>query len=165
MNPKQIFTLTMVVLLLTLMRVQVVYAQEGAATANAATANDVNEVAKELWCPLCSGVRLDACELRACDQMKDVIADKLAEGESTQNIKDYFLQQYGPQVLGEPPLEGFNWLAWILPIVVLVGGGFFLWSRARSMVRQPKTAAAGAAPGDPSDRYTQVLEKELKQYD
>lgn len=166
MNPKQILTLLFVVCALTLLGAPAVLAQDGAApAAGPVTANDVNAVAKELWCPLCSGVRLDACELRACDQMKDVIADKLAEGESTQNIKDYFLQQYGPQVLGEPPLEGFNWLAWILPIVVLVGGGFFLWSRARSMVRQPKAAAAGAAPGDPSDRYTQVLEKELKQYD
>ena len=67
--------------------------------------------------------------------MKDVIAQKLAAGEGTQNIKNYFVQQYGPQVLGEPPMEGFNWLAWILPIAVVVGGGIFLWSRARRMVR------------------------------
>jgi cytochrome c-type biogenesis protein CcmH len=167
MNPKQILILAVVVVLLTLVRVQVVFAQEGAAApaAGAATANDVNEVAKELWCPLCSGVRLDACELRACDQMKDVIADKLSAGESTQNIKDYFVQQYGPQVLGAPPLEGFNWLAWILPVVVFVGGGVFLWSRTRHMVRQPKPAAVNSAPVEPGDRYAQELEKELKQYD
>lgn len=167
MNPKQILILAVVVVLLTLVRVQVVFAQEGAAApaAGAATANDVNEVAKELWCPLCSNIRLDACELRACEQMKDVIADKLSAGESTQNIKDYFVQQYGPQVLGAPPLEGFNWLAWILPVVVFVGGGVFLWSRTRHMVRQPKPAAVASAPVEPGDRYAQELEKELKQYD
>jgi cytochrome c-type biogenesis protein CcmH/NrfF len=41
------------------------------------TANEVKDVADELWCPLCSGVRLDACELKACEQMREVIADKL----------------------------------------------------------------------------------------
>ncbi len=97
--------------------------------------------------------------------MKDVIADKLTAGESTQNIKNYFVQQYGPQVLGEPPLEGFNWLAWILPVVVLVGGGFFLWSRTRHMVRQPKPTTVAAASAEPGDHYNQELEKELKQYD
>ena len=102
-------------------------ATEGVTAEEGVTANEVNSVAKELWCPLCSGVRLDACELRAGDQMKDVIAEKLTDGESTQNIKNYFLQQYGPQVLGEPPLEGFNWLAWLLPVVVLTGGGVFLF--------------------------------------
>ncbi|MEX1020854.1 MAG: cytochrome c-type biogenesis protein CcmH, partial [Litorilinea sp.] len=96
--------------------------------------DEVNQVATEIWCPLCSGVRLDSCELRACDQMKDVIALKLAEGEDSAAIKDYFLAQYGPQVLGEPPRTGFNWLAWILPFVAVAGGGFFLWRQARRLV-------------------------------
>jgi cytochrome c-type biogenesis protein CcmH len=97
--------------------------------------------------------------------MKDVIADKLSAGESTQNIKDYFVQQYGPQVLGAPPLEGFNWLAWILPIVALVGGGYFFWSYTHKMVRKPTPGAATATPVAAGDPYSQELEKELKQYD
>lgn len=132
------------------------------------TANEVNEVAKELWCPLCSGVRLDACELKACDQMKDVIADKLTEGEDAQSIKKYFLAQYGPQVLGEPPMEGFNWLAWVLPVVVLVIGGLFVWSRVHTMMRTPQPAAPTGGPnlpGDSGDTYNRRLEEELKQYD
>ncbi|MBW7881400.1 MAG: cytochrome c-type biogenesis protein CcmH [Caldilineaceae bacterium] len=131
------------------------------------TANDVNEVAKELWCPLCSGVRLDSCELKACDQMKDVIAEKLAAGEDTQAIKSYFVEQYGPQVLGEPPLEGFNWLAWILPVVAVIGGGIFLWTRARHMVRRPQPSpATRTSPANAeTDDYAKRLEQELEQYD
>jgi cytochrome c-type biogenesis protein CcmH len=145
---------------------QLVAAQGGS---TAVTQNDVNVVAKELWCPLCSGVRLDACELRACDQMKDVIADKLAAGEDTQAIKAYFVAQYGPQVLGEPPREGFNWLAWILPVVVVVGGGAFVWYRARGMMRRPGGAASPAAksptPTQPAQDYETKLDEELKRYD
>lgn len=130
------------------------------------TPDDVNQVARELWCPLCSGVRLDACELKACDQMKDMIALQLSQGQDVQTIKNYFVEQYGPQVLGEPPRSGFNWLAWILPFVVVIAGGVFLWSRARRMRPQPAggppTPSGPAAPEDP---YARKLEEELKRYD
>ena len=57
----------------------------------------------ELYCPLCNGVRLDTCELQACIQMRQVISDKLAEGVSKEQIKQEFVAEYGPKVLGEPP--------------------------------------------------------------
>jgi cytochrome c-type biogenesis protein CcmH len=131
------------------------------------TADEVNAVARELWCPLCSGVRLDACELKACDQMKEVIAIKLAEGEDTATIKDYFLTQYGPQVLGEPPREGFNWLAWILPVVALIGGGYFFWRTTHRLIRPAAApAGAGATPAavEGKDAYERKLDEELARY-
>lgn len=144
------------------------------------TADEVNAVAREIWCPLCSGVRLDACELKACDQMKEVIAIKLSEGEDTESIVNYFVDQYGPQVLGEPPREGFNWLAWILPVVAAVAGGYIFWRTTQRMV-QPASVGVGPVPqaGRPSgqsapgqsaspvefdDEYEQKLEEELAKY-
>jgi cytochrome c-type biogenesis protein CcmH len=143
----------------------------GAAAITATVGPDqVNEVAKQLWCPLCSGVRLDACELKACSQMKDVIGQKLAEGTDVQAIKNYFVAQYGPQVLGEPPMEGFNWLAWLLPVVAVVAGGLFVISRARKMVRTAPaipTTQDTATPSQPAagDDYAHKLDEELKHYD
>lgn len=137
-------------------------------TGGAVTANDINTVARELWCPLCSGVRLDACELKACAQMKDMIGEKLAEGEDVTSIKNYFVSQYGPQVLGEPPLEGFNWLAWILPVLALLAGGVFVWTRLRSSTRQAHNVQGGTAePPTPAagDAYSRKLDEELKHYD
>ena len=140
-----------------------------AAAAGTVTADQVDAVAKQLWCPLCSGVRLDACELKACSQMKEVIGEKLAQGVDVQTIKNYFVAQYGPQVLGEPPMEGFNWLAWVLPVVAVVAGGIFVYSRTRKMVRTAPTATQGApAPGQgtaSADEYAQKLDEELKHYD
>lgn len=163
--------------LICLMAAQRVSAQDAAATPAATGAptgagtvgqTEINDVARQLWCPLCSGVRLDACELKACTQMKEVIGQKLAQGVDVQTIKNYFVAQYGPQVLGEPPLEGFNWLAWILPIGALVLGGLFVWSRARKMVRKPAPAdsPADAAPSAAAgDDYSRKLDEELKHYD
>ncbi|MBI3957851.1 MAG: cytochrome c-type biogenesis protein CcmH [Chloroflexi bacterium] len=133
---------------------------------SAISADRVNEVARGLWCPLCSGVRLDACELKACVQMKEMIAIKLAEGASEEAIRAYFLEQYGPQVFGEPPREGFNWLAWILPVVGLLGGGLFVWFVIRRMIRsEPIPAVASAKSAAPPDDYSQKLEQELSRYD
>jgi cytochrome c-type biogenesis protein CcmH len=146
-------------------------AAPAAAAAGTASADQIDAVAKQLWCPLCSGVRLDACELKACSQMKEVIGEKLAQGVDVQTIKNYFVAQYGPQVLGEPPMEGFNWLAWVLPVVALIAGGIFVYSRTRKMVRTAPTAAAAqdaVAPGQGAagdDEYAQKLDEELKHYD
>jgi cytochrome c-type biogenesis protein CcmH len=145
------------------------YAQESTPTQSAPTnvsLDEVNAVASELWCPLCSGVRLDACELKACAQMKDVIAIKLSEGENTDSNRDYFVAQYGPQVLGEPPWDRF-WLAWVLPFVVLAIGGYFVWQTIRRMVRKPATVttmAATATAAAPEDDYSRQLAEELKRY-
>lgn len=139
--------------------------------AGTVSADQIDVVAKQLWCPLCSGVRLDACELKACSQMKEVIGEKLAQGVDVQTIKNYFVAQYGPQVLGEPPMEGFNWLAWVLPVVAVIVGGVFVYSRTRKMVRTAPTDAATQGAGAPgqgaasADEYAQKLDEELKHYD
>lgn len=129
------------------------------------TADEVNHVARDLWCPLCGGrLRLDSCELKACSQMREVIALKLAEGEDAESIQAYFLEQYGPQVLGEPPRQGLNWLAWILPVVAVAGGAVFLWLRLREMSRPP-TAAPARATDAGLDERERRLEEELARYD
>ena len=129
------------------------------------TADEVNRVARQLWCPLCGGrLRLDSCELKACTQMREVIAIKLAEGEDAQSIQGYFLDQYGPQVLGEPPRQGFNWLAWIIPVVAVAGGGLFLWLRLQHMAR-PLRLSSARAGGVEDDEHERRLNEELARYD
>lgn len=173
LSPHRMALTLLAALMATLLMVGVARSQEAtpaavqqAAPQKAVTQDDINTVARELWCPLCSGVRLDVCELKACDQMKDVIEIKLGEGETLQSIRDYFVQQYGPQVLGEPPLQGFNWLAWILPVAVVVGGGVYLWSRARRMVHPAAAPTEASEPlaTDPVDAALVArLDEELKQ--
>src|SRR5512137_374320 len=92
------------------------------ALAQTPTPDEIDVIARELWCPLCNGVRLDNCELQACIQMREVIAQKLAAGESKEQIKAYFAQQYGDVVLGEPAKQGFNLVVWIFPILAVVVG-------------------------------------------
>ncbi|CAN5394200.1 hypothetical protein BH10CHL1_BH10CHL1_12650 [soil metagenome] len=137
---------------------------------NQVTADQINVIARELWCPLCSGVRLDACELKACDQMRQEIGLRLAAGDNLEAIRTYFVAQYGPQVLGEPPRAGFNWIAWVLPFVVLLAGALFLVVRGRKLLFVQPVATAMSTPGqagmnNQDELYARRLEEELKRYD
>jgi cytochrome c-type biogenesis protein CcmH len=149
------------------------------AAAQTPTPNQVNEVAKELWCPLCNGVRLDNCELQACVQMRDMIAQKLATGESKESIKAYFVQQYGDVVLGQPPREGFNLIAYIFPILAaVVGIGWvtylvLAWRKRQAALAptsepEPEQPASGQPaaprkPGEDTDEYMKRVERELRE--
>ena len=133
------------------------------------TPNQVNEVAKDLWCPLCSGVRLDNCELTACVQMREVIGQKLEAGEGKEQIKAYFVEQYGDVVLGQPSKQGFNLIAWIFPILAaVVGLGWIAylvitWRRRRPAPALP--ARSADQPAGTDDDYLKRVEQELKQLD
>ncbi|MCZ7572065.1 MAG: cytochrome c-type biogenesis protein CcmH [Ardenticatenaceae bacterium] len=125
------------------------------------TRDQVNEVARELYCPLCTGLSVDVCEIQVCQQMRDVIAEKLAAGESKEQIKAYFVEQYGQKVLAQPEKRGVDLIAWILPGIVVLGGlgGAALWLRRRAQNVPPAPAAALS----PESR--ERLERELKRLD
>ncbi len=129
------------------------------------TDDQVNEVAKELYCPLCTGLRLDNCDLKVCDGMKDVIRQKLAAGESKEQIKAYFVEQYGEVVLGVPSTKGFNLLAWVFPFAALVVAGGWVYYAARLWAR--RRAATAGPPLELADlpaEYLQQLEEDLAEY-
>src|SRR5512136_223974 len=84
--------------------------------------DEVNRIAKTLYCPVCPNTPLDVCSTQACVDWRNDIKRMLQEGKNEQQIRDYFVARFGPQVLGAPPPEGFNWLAYILPVVGILLG-------------------------------------------
>ena len=46
----------------------------------------------------------------------------LDRGDTNSEIKDYFVLRYGPEILAAPDGNGFNLLAWIVPVFIVVGG-------------------------------------------
>ncbi len=113
------------------------------------------EIQQELWCPICQGIRLDVCEQQVCQQMRDMIDELILEGKTKQEIIDEFVVQYGVVILGEPPKEGINLMAWIMPVALALAGlGFAIWmSRKWTQTRREAaaTAATGATAGPPGD--------------
>jgi cytochrome c-type biogenesis protein CcmH len=94
------------------------------------------ELEGEVMCPVC-GTTLDQSGSPAAEQIKRVIARRIAAGDTRTEIKDRLVANYGDSILAAPPHHGFGLLAWWLPIggivaaAVLVGLGAWRWSHAR----------------------------------
>jgi cytochrome c-type biogenesis protein CcmH len=125
--------------------------------------DDVNAVARQLYCPVCETTPLDVCPTEACRQWRDLIRQMLAEGKTPQEIEQYFVENYGARVLSEPPRTGLNWLVYVVPPVAFLLGVFMLFRAFRLWRQQTPAGPAPAATADTSaDPYVNRLEEELK---
>jgi cytochrome c-type biogenesis protein CcmH len=124
------------------------------------TANEVNAIAKNLYCPVCENVPLDACPTLACQQWRQQIADKLTLGWNEDQIYDFFVEQYGDRVLATPPLRGLNWLIYLLPPLAISLAAFLLYRNMKQW-RKPESSLGKTTTTKPLD-YVQELEDELK---
>ncbi len=134
-------------------------AQDGTPPPRAVTDDDVNRVARQLYCPVCENIPLDVCPTQACAQWRATIREKLIAGWTDKQVMDYFAAQYGERVLARPSARGLTALIWLTPPIVLLAGGVVLWRFLRSSRQAPKPAPP---PSVPADEYTQRVEQELR---
>ena len=141
-----------------------------AATARASEAHPtLAELEGEVMCPICH-TTLDQSNSAAAARIKAFIVRRIRAGDTKSEIKRELVDQFGPAILAAPPKHGFDLLAWLLPIVGILGGGLVLgfaawrWSRRR----EPELALAGAGapvsrPLDPE--LERRLDEELRHFD
>jgi cytochrome c-type biogenesis protein CcmH len=90
----------------------------------------------EIVCPTCK-TTLDQSDSPIARRMKSYIRERVTDGATAKQIKDELVAEFGPGVLAEPPKQGFDLLAWLLPLGILVGGAVavgcaaWVWSRRR----------------------------------
>lgn len=132
----------------------------------AVTDDEVNKIARVVYCPVCESTPLDVCQTQACADWRDIIREMLEEGKTEQDVFDYFSNLYGPRVLAEPPREGFSLLVWALPLVLIPLGVVF-FSRYMRNLRATEEEAVGetaVSPAKPTDSYISQIEKELENH-
>jgi len=124
-----------------------------AADAQAVGPPNAADLEAELVCPVCE-TTLDQSDAPVAQRMKAFIRERIAAGDTEQEIKDALVAEFGSGVLATPPKSGFGLLAWILPLVALVAGlitvGLLVraWSRTR-------------APPDPGTPLDPELERRV----
>ena len=165
---KRLFWITTLILVLSGLLTASVIAQ-----GSTPTDDEVNAIAKDLFCPVCENTPLDVCPTDACKEWREEIRSMLADGKSEAEIKQHFVDYYGARVLSEPPRTGFNWLVYVVPPIIIVAGAFVLfrafraWSQpSESEVDNAPKGEAGTGEEDalPSsdDEYIARMEEELK---
>ena len=79
-------------------------------------------IAAQLRCPVCQNESVADSPSALAAQMRTLIREKVATGETDQQIVDYFVSKYGEWILLEPPRRGLLWIVWLAPAVALLGG-------------------------------------------
>lgn len=101
-------------------------------------------VALQLRCPVCHGESVADSSAGISQAIRAIIRRRLAEGQSPDTIKAYFVSKYGTWILLAPPSSGVGALAWLAPPLLALGGVALLialvadWRRrARSPLARP----------------------------
>ncbi|HEX2697152.1 MAG TPA: cytochrome c-type biogenesis protein [Anaerolineales bacterium] len=138
--------------------------QRASAQAPTPTDDEVNRIAHQLYCPVCENTPLDVCPTEACRQWRDLIRQQLSQGWTEDQIKQYFIEQYGASVVGEPPRTGLNWLVYVLPPLIILSGAFLLLRALRAWTKPSTVSAATQEPEKelPQNEYITRIEEELK---
>ena len=129
-------------------------------TAAAEPQTTLPDVEDEVMCVECR-TALNVSDAPVADQERAFIRDRIAEGMTKDEIKAALVEEYGPDVLAEPPSEGFDIAAWLVPaaLVALAALGIALVAR-----RWRRTESAPAGPElDPAD--ARRLDAELSAFD
>jgi len=110
--------------------------------------DEVNDVAARMYCPICEMEPLHTCRAQTCIDWREVIRERLAVGETEDEIIDYFVAEYGERVVGIPEDEGLRLFSFAGPLVgfiIALGVAFFTFQRWQ----QQNTLVADATTSQP----------------
>ncbi len=126
----------------------------------------VNDISEQLICQCGCTMIVSNCQCATREAMVALIEQKLAQGQSEEEIILYFVAQYGEEVLASPPKRGFNLVAWVLPFAVILGGGGVIYFAIKAWVKQGSDhqtdAETEAEEGD--EEYQSQLKRELAEF-
>jgi cytochrome c-type biogenesis protein CcmH len=135
------------------------------ATAQNVSDDQVNEVAKQLYCPVCENIPLDVCPTPACRDWRADIRRQLEGGSTPQQVIDDFVSRFGDRVVGTPQDPMLRTLSLATPwIIGLIAVLIAVWTllRWRSGRSQPAALSVDSvnAPRD-EDYYRARIESDL----
>ena len=109
-----------------------VASQENQNQDNSQALNIANEINSEIMSPFCPGLLLRDCPSEKATELKNQILTKLEkERLEKKEVISWLEQQFGSKIYSAPQMKGFGIVGWLMPVVFLLLGGFwiFKWTR------------------------------------
>ena len=121
------------------------YAVEpGEALADPALEARARDLSVDLRCLVCQNQSIDDSHAPLAKDLRLLVRERLAAGDSDEQVRTYLVQRYGDFVLLKPPLRIGTLLLWGAPLMVLLAGGFGLMLASRRRVSVVPTSNLSA---------------------
>ena len=89
---------------------------------------DQNQIYKNLRCLVCQGQSISDSNSDFAQTIKLVVKDLIKQGKSENEIYSFMADKYGDWIVYKPQLNKQNFMLWVLPYVILLGGGLIIFS-------------------------------------
>jgi cytochrome c-type biogenesis protein CcmH len=99
-------------------------------------------LSRELRCMVCQNQSIDDSDAPLARDLRLLVRERIAAGNTDQQVMDFLVARYGEFVLLKPRVEGHTLLLWLVPPLVLAGGGLALW-----LVNRRRNRAAASEEG------------------
>lgn len=93
---------------------------------NPAQENQAQDLMHTLRCLVCQGQSIADSNAAMAADMRAIVRHDIEKGWSPEEVRRWFIDRYGDWVSYKPTWSKRSWPLWILPIVVLLGGLFFI---------------------------------------
>ena len=87
---------------------------------------DKNLIYKNLRCLVCQGQSISDSNSDFAQTVKLVVNDLIKQGKSEDEIYSFMADKYGEWIVYKPQLNKQNLVLWVLPYIVLLGGGLII---------------------------------------
>ncbi len=89
----------------------------------------INKISKNLRCLICQGQSVYDSQSDFALSMKLLINTKIEEGNSEEQIYEYFKNQYGEWIVYDPEFDKKNLILWIFPLILFIIGGLLIYKK------------------------------------
>ncbi len=89
------------------------------------------ELFRELRCMVCQNQSIDDSDAPLAKDLRALVRERVAAGDSEEDIKDFLVDRYGEFVLLKPRLSGGTLILWAGPVAVLLLGVVFALGASR----------------------------------
>jgi cytochrome c-type biogenesis protein CcmH len=93
------------------------------------------DLSRELRCMVCQNQSIDDSEAPLARDLRLLVRERIAAGDSDAQVMDFLVARYGEFVLLKPRLNSHTWLLWFLTPLALGAGGIALWAHGRRRAR------------------------------
>jgi cytochrome c-type biogenesis protein CcmH len=119
------------------------------------------ELSRELRCMVCQNQSIDDSEAPLARDLRLLVRERIAAGDSNAQVLDFLVARYGEFVLLKPRFERQTLLLWLLAPLLLAGGGLALWLQMRRRT-QDGTAVTPPLTPDEEARLSALMSDETK---